>query len=122
MFIRRKTVRHGEKTYIYQDVVRSVRVKGEPRQELIASLGRVRAELSPADQEELLRVLEKHYRVRPPAPPRGPTPSVLDGLPAAEGDEALELGEGRSYGGCGGGRERVATLSRAPIALRPGAS
>lgn len=43
MFLRHTTVRRGRKTHVYWNLVRSVRVGGKVRQELVASLGRLDA-------------------------------------------------------------------------------
>lgn len=56
MFSRTITVRHGDRVYRYQYVVKSVRVEGEPRQEVMASLGRV-DDVTSKDKDELIRVL-----------------------------------------------------------------
>jgi transposase len=41
MFLRHTTVRRGRKTHVYWNLVRSVRVGGKVRQEVVASLGRL---------------------------------------------------------------------------------
>jgi len=100
VYVRVKTVRHGDKAYQYRDVVRSVRVDGKPRQELVASLGRVAEGLSEKDRAELLRALQKHYGVALPGAGRAKAPSVLEGLEEPEGSEVVDpdLGEARAYG------------------------
>jgi len=41
MFLRHTTVRRGRKLHVYWKLVRSIRVDGKVRQEVVANLGRL---------------------------------------------------------------------------------
>jgi len=93
VFVRKKVVRRHGREYVYQDVVRSVRVKGKPRQERLASLGRIVESLDEGQKNELLRVVAKWAGLPVPgqASPSGPT------MPAQHGPDPL-IGDCRNYG------------------------
>jgi hypothetical protein len=88
MYSRTVSVRKPNgKTYRYERIVKSKRVDGKPRQEVLAHLGRVADGLSAADRTEFIRVLRK-WAGEPEARPA---------VPAADQRDP-ELGESRSYG------------------------
>ena len=95
MFIRRKVVRKGDREYIYEDLIKAVRVNGKPMQERIVAFGRVLETLDPKQRAEAMRAFAKWAGVGLPsagevggpgdraAPEIGPDPS---------------LGESRTFG------------------------
>lgn len=94
MFVRKKVVRRHGREYVYEDVVKAVRVNGKPRQERIASLGRVVENLDERQKNELLRVLSKWAGVTP-APTQQPASDAAK--PPEIGADPV-LGECRNYG------------------------
>lgn len=86
------TVRRGDKVYHYKSLVHSVRVNGKPTHDVLARLGRI-DHLTPAQKEEMGRLLLRMAGVEPPPRPDRPRP---DNPEATARD--LVLGETRSYG------------------------
>lgn len=90
------TVRRGDRIYQYRSLVRSVRMDGKPRHEVLARLGRV-DQLTPAQKEEMARLLFRMAGVE--SPPK----AKAEATPADPGAEARgrdpELGcETRGFG------------------------
>lgn len=85
------TVRRADKVYQYRSLVHSVRVDGKPTHEVLARLGRI-DHLTPAQKEEMGRLLLRLAGVEPPPKPAVPSTDIE----AATRD--LVLGETRGYG------------------------